>query len=80
MRKRQTFLLTILTPDNGAASLCGRLKVIASGKTATFTNLDELYRLIASEMDEEVLQRLTRGEFNLDDFSRDCSERPYSAD
>lgn len=60
MRKRQTFLLTILTSENGATAFCGRLKVIASGKTCTFTSLEELYRLIASEMDEDVLQRLVR--------------------
>jgi hypothetical protein len=75
MRKRQTFLLTILSPENGSSSFCGRLKVISSGKTATFTSLEDLYRLIASEMDEELLQRLTQG-----DFSRDCSEKPFSAD
>ncbi len=56
MRTRQTFLLTILTPDNGPESLHGRLKVIASGKTYTFTSLDELYRLISQETGEEVTQ------------------------
>ncbi len=53
MRKRQTFLLTILTPDSGDASFCGRVKVISSGKTCTFTTLDELNGLIASEMSDE---------------------------
>lgn len=93
MRKRQTFLLTILTPDNGTPSLCGRLKVISSGKTTNFTNLEELYQLIASEMDEELLQQLTRDDFSGDSSGRrdsserrdssgrrDSSERPYSAD
>jgi len=70
MRKRQTFLLTILTPENGADSFCGRLKVISSGKTCTFTSLEDLYRLIASEMDEDVLQRLIQG-----DHSQDCLEK-----
>lgn len=56
MRKRQTFLLTILTPETEDASICGRLKVISSGKTCTFTNLDELYRLIALEMGEDILK------------------------
>ncbi len=56
MRTRQTFLLTILTPDNGPETLRGRLKVIASGKTYTFTSLDELYRLISLETGEEVTQ------------------------
>lgn len=54
MRKRQTFLLTIMTPETEGASICGSLKVISSGKTCTFTNLDELYHLIASEMGENV--------------------------
>ena len=53
MRKRQTFLLTILTPENGAAPFCGQIKVISTGKVANFTTTDELYRLIASEMGEE---------------------------
>ena len=53
MRKRQTFLLTILTPENGAASFCGQVKVISTGKVTNFTNTDELYQLIASEMGEE---------------------------
>jgi len=74
MRKRQTFLLTILTPENDTGSFCGRLKVISSGKTCTFTSLEELYRLIASEMDEETLHRLTRF-----DLAQDCSESHYSA-
>lgn len=72
MRKRQTFLLTILTAENGSASFCGRLKVIASGKTLNFTSLDELYRLIASEMGEDVLQRFARLE-----ISSGCSTDPF---
>ncbi len=74
MRKRQTFLLTILTPENGNSSFCGRLKVISSGRTFTFTSLDELYRLIASEMDEETLHLLTRF-----DLAQDCSESQLGA-
>ena len=58
MRKRQTFLLTILSSETADASFCGRLKVISSGKSCTFTNLEELYDLITEEMDEEMLQRL----------------------
>ncbi len=60
MRKRQTFLLTIVTGENEAIPFCGRLKVISSGKTCTFTNLDDLYRLIESEMDEEMHQQLAQ--------------------
>ncbi len=64
MRKRETFLLTVLTPENDNVSFCGRLKVISSGKTSTFTSLEDLYRLIASEMDEEALQRLSQYDRN----------------
>ncbi len=74
MRKRQTFLLTILTPDNGTDCFCGKLKVISSGKTSTFTDMEELYRLIASEMDAETLQRLSQCNLN-----RNCSEDPAGA-
>ena len=56
MRKRQTFLLTILTPEYGTASFCGQIKVIATGKVTNFTSTDELYRLIASEMGEDGSQ------------------------
>ncbi len=71
MRKRQTFLLTILTPDNGTDCFCGKLKVISSGKTCTFTDMEELYRLIASEMDAETLQRLSHNS-----LTRSSSEDP----
>jgi hypothetical protein len=80
MRQRQTFLLTILTPENGSTSFCGRLKVISSGKTETFTTLEELYRLIAYEMDEEVIQRLTQATLSLDGLSRESSGKSVSAD
>ena len=49
MRKKQTFLLTVLAPENEETSFCGKIKVIASGKTCTFTSLDDLNHLIASE-------------------------------
>jgi hypothetical protein len=79
MRKRQTFLLTILTTENDSSSLCGRLKVISSGKTATFTSLDELYRLIASEMDDDILQQLTQGNLPPGNFTLDCSDNSIGA-
>lgn len=53
MRKRQTFIITILTPETENASLCGRLKGIASGKTFTFNNLDELSKIISSMVRDE---------------------------
>ncbi len=56
MRKRQTFLLTILSSETGDASLCGRLKVISSGKSYTFTRHDELQAILLAEMNEEDQQ------------------------
>lgn len=53
MRKRQTFVLTILGDEDETASFRGRVKVIANGNTYTFTNLDELHRLICDEMGEK---------------------------
>lgn len=49
MRKKQTFLLTILSSETGEASYCGKLKVIATGQSSNFTNLQELFDLISSE-------------------------------
>jgi len=59
MRKRQTFLLTILSSETGDASFCGRLKVISSGKSFTFSSRDELYALILDEMSGELQQQLS---------------------
>jgi hypothetical protein len=59
MRKRQTFLLTILSSETGNASFCGRLKVVSTGKSCTFTSIDELYALITEEMSEAPLQELS---------------------
>jgi hypothetical protein len=53
MRKRQTFLLTILTPENGDASLCGRIKVVSSGETYNFTCQEELNQILASKVEEQ---------------------------
>ncbi len=74
MRKRQSFLLTILTPDDGDTSFHGQLKVISSGKTCTFTSQEELYSLIASEMGDEVLQQ-----FAPHDFTPRCSDQTLKA-
>ena len=52
MRKKQTFLLTVMTPEDGTNTFRGQIKVIASGKTSNFTSLEELYRLLAVEMGE----------------------------
>lgn len=58
MRKRQTFLLTILSSETEDESLCGRLKVISSGKSYTFTSQDELHAIILGELNDEFHQTL----------------------
>lgn len=50
MRKRQSFLLTVLVPENTEEEFCGRLKTIATGETLSFSNYDELVALIMKEM------------------------------
>jgi hypothetical protein len=65
MRKRQSFMLTILTADPVTNSFCGQLKLISSGQIFLFTTLDEMNRLIASLMEnvktptEELVSRRT---------------------
>ena len=54
MRKKQTFLLTVMTPEDGTNAFRGQIKAIASGKTSNFTSLEELYRLLAVEMGDEA--------------------------
>lgn len=62
MRTRQTFLLTVLTPENGSTSLKGKLKIISTGKTCTFTSLDELNAIISTEMKDEFYQPLSKSD------------------
>lgn len=59
MRKRQTFLLTILSQEDEASCFCGRIKVISSGLSYTFTSLEELHSLISSDMGDAALQQLS---------------------
>ena len=51
MRRKQSFLLTILSSDGEKSSFCGQLKVISNGRTCTFTSIDEFQHLISTEMD-----------------------------
>lgn len=46
MRKRYTFVLTILPSEEDMARLQGRLSYIHNGKTATFSDAEELQELI----------------------------------
>ncbi len=46
MRKKYTFLLTILPTEDDDDALRGRLQLVQSNQADTFTNLDELRSLI----------------------------------
>jgi hypothetical protein len=46
MRKKYTFLLTILPTEDEQEELCGRLQLVQSNRADTFTNLEELRTLI----------------------------------
>ncbi len=54
MRRKYSFLLTVLSSREEDQKLQGRLEVISTGKSSTFTNLDELLKLIETEI--QVLQ------------------------
>lgn len=54
MRKRQSFLLTVVVPEDAEEEFCGRLKTIATGETLNFCNYDELVSLIMKEMNGDV--------------------------
>lgn len=58
MRKKCSFLLTILPPEEKEANLHGRLEVISSGKIERFASLEELQALI-----EEEIKRLVAENF-----------------
>lgn len=46
MRRKSTFVLTILPAETSEDELHGSLRTVADGSQATFSNLDELYALI----------------------------------
>jgi hypothetical protein len=50
MRKRQTFLLTVLTTEESENEVCGQVKVISSGKAFTFINIEEFKALLLNEL------------------------------
>jgi hypothetical protein len=59
MHRRQTFLLTLISPETGDAAVRGRLKAISSGKFSNFTSIEELYQLLTeeSECSEQSLDK-----------------------
>ena len=46
MRKKYTFLLTILPTEDNEDELCGRIQLVQNNRAETFTNLEELRNLI----------------------------------
>jgi hypothetical protein len=46
MRKKYTFLLTILPTEDNEDELCGRIQLVQNNRAETFTNLQELRTLI----------------------------------
>lgn len=46
MRKRYTFVLTIMPAEENNARLQGRVRFIHNGKATTFSGIDELQQLI----------------------------------
>jgi hypothetical protein len=46
MRKKYTFLLTILPTEDEEEEICGRIQLVQSNRAETFTNLEELRSLI----------------------------------
>lgn len=56
MRKKHSFLLTILPDENDTSPVHGRLEVISTGQSEMFSSLDELLVLL-----EQQLRSLTEG-------------------
>ena len=46
MRRKTTFVLTILPAETSKSELHGSLRSIADGSEANFSNLDEMHQLI----------------------------------
>jgi hypothetical protein len=50
MRKKQSFLLTLIPSEESQTSIHGKIQTIATGRTSSFSNLDELYELLKDEL------------------------------
>lgn len=50
MRKRQSFLLTLIPAEDDQSSIHGKITTITNGRTSNFANLDELYELLKDEL------------------------------
>ena len=54
MRKRQTYLLTLLTTEREDGSIRGRIKAISSGKLTNFTSMEELFDLLTEDLETQT--------------------------
>jgi hypothetical protein len=52
MRKKHTFLLTVFPSEESQSALKGRLQLISTGSSYTFTNLEEMQQIISKEIRE----------------------------
>jgi hypothetical protein len=59
MRKRQTFLITVLTSETENTTICGQIKVISTGEVNKFTTMDELNHLITLAMEQHTTAEKT---------------------
>ncbi len=50
MRKKHSFLLTILPAENENSPVHGRLEVISTGQVEMFSSLEELLALLEQEL------------------------------
>lgn len=55
MRKRQSFLLTLIPAEDDQSSIHGKITTISNGRTSSFANLDELYELLKDELKDNPL-------------------------
>jgi hypothetical protein len=55
MRKRQSFLLTLIPAEDDQSSIHGKITTITNGRTSSFANLDELYELLKDELRDNPL-------------------------
>jgi len=73
MRKRKSFLLTIVAAEDESPLICGRLKTINTGQTASFCSVDELRNLILAEFDPE------KEDLNGNNLPLMCSDYPANS-
>jgi len=50
MRRRKSFLLTVIPSEEPQNAFCGQVKSIDTGKAFFFSNMDELRHLLMSEI------------------------------